>query len=147
MSSILKCLIDTNIILVGALGLAEGISSSEAEVIQLMIHGNIRPIITLQLLNEYHEAAKRLIDKDFAGWLRYLIVDVSKPVFISDEVCKELEPKFSSILPKEDLRHFVSCILAEADYLISNNREFLKMSKNNYFECLTPNEFLKVKFR
>lgn len=143
----LKCLIDTNILLIGALDLAEDKSSDEAKIIKLTIDGKIRPIITLQLLNEYHEAAKRLMDKDFAGWLRYLIVDVSKPTFVPDDVCKELEPKFAGLIPKEDLRHFVSCVIAEADYLISNNREFLKKSKNNYFECVTPKEFLKkVKF-
>lgn len=139
----LKCLIDTNILLIGALDLAEDKSSDEAKIIKLTIDGKIRPIITLQLLNEYHEAAKRLMDKDFAGWLRYLIVDVSKPTFVPDDVCKELETKFDGLIPKEDLRHFVSCVIAEADYLISNNRDFLKSSKNNYFECLTPKEFLK----
>ena len=142
MSIMLKCLIDTNVFLVGASDLAEDKSSDEAKIIKLVVEGRIRPIITLQLLNEYHEAAKRLIDKDFASWLRYLIVDVSKPIFVSDEVCKELESKFAGIIPKEDLRHFVSCIVAEGDYLISNNREFLKKSKNSYFGCLTPKEFL-----
>ena len=143
----LKCLIDTNILLTGALDLALDTASDEAHVIKLLIDGKIRPIITIHLLNEYHEVAKRLMDKDFASWLRYLIVDVSKPIFISDDICKELEPKFNGIIPKEDLRHFVSCVIAEADYLVSNNREFLKKSKNNYFECLTPKEFLrKVKF-
>ena len=139
----LKCLIDTNVILIGALDLANDSLSNEAKIIKLVIDGKIRPIMTLGLLNEYHEAAKRLIDKDFASWLRYLIVGVAKPIFISDEICKELEPKFANIIPKEDVRHFVSCILAEADYLISNNRDFLKKSKNNYFFSLTPEEFLK----
>ena len=129
----LKCLIDTNILLTGALDLALDTASDEAQIIKMLIDGKIRPIITLQLLNEYHEAAKRLMDKDFASWLRYLIVDVSKPIFVSDDICKELEPKFNGLIPKEDLRHFVSCVIAEADYLVSNNREFLKKSKNNYF--------------
>lgn len=139
----IKCLIDTNIILIGAFDLAERKDSDEAKIIQFLINGRIKPIMTLQLLNEYHEAAKRFIDKDFAGWLRYLIIDVCKPVFISDDLCKELEQKFKGLIPREDLRHFVSCIIAEADYLISNNREFLKSSKNNSFECLEPKEFLK----
>ena len=138
----LKCLIDTNVLLIGVLDLTEGRNSDESRVIQLLVDCKIRPIMTIQLLNEYHEAAKRLMDKDFASWLRYLILDVSKPIFISDDICKELEPKFSGLIPKEDLRHFVSCVVAEADFLISNNREFLKKSKNNYFKCLTPKEFL-----
>lgn len=147
MSIMLKCLIDTNILLAGALDLSESINSDEAKIIQLLVNGKIRPIITMQLLNEYHEAAKRLMDKDFASWLRYLILEVSKPIFVPDDLCKELEPKFSGLIPKEDLRHFVSCVVAEADYLVSNNREFLKKSENSYFECLTPKEFLrKVKF-
>ena len=112
-------------------------------MIKLALENKIRPIITIKLLTEYHEAAKRLMDKDFASWLRYLIVDVSKPVFVSDDLCKELEPKFFGLIPKEDLRHFVSCVVSEADYLISNNREFLKKSKNSYFDCLTPKEFLR----
>lgn len=147
MSIMIKCLIDTNVILSGALDLADDTASDEAKIIKLMVDSKIRPIITLQLLNEYHEAAKRLVDKDFASWLRYLILDVSKPIFVQDDICKELEPKFASLIPEEDLRHFVSCVIAEADYLISNNREFLKSSKNNYFECTTPKEFLrKAKF-
>ena len=143
MSTIPKCLIDTNIFLLGALDLRDDKSSEEAEIVSLVIEHKIRSILSLRLLNEYHEAAKRLMGKDFAGWLRHLILDVSKPVFVSDELCKEIEPKFSGLIPKEDLRHFVSCIIAEADYLVSNNREFLKKSKNDYFECLTPKEFLR----
>ena len=144
----LKCLVDTNVLLIGALDLTEDRDSDESRVIQLLVDGKIRPIMTIQLLNEYHEAAKRLMDKDFASWLRYLILDVSKPIFISDDVCKELEPKFSGLIPKEDLRYFVSCVVAEADFLISNNREFLKKSKNSYFKCLTPKEFMiNIKFK
>ena len=138
----LKCLIDTNVILEGASGL-EDAASDEAKIIKLVIDGKIRPIMTMQLLNECHEAAKRLMDKDFAGWIRYLIVDVSKPLFVPDDVCMEIEPKFAGLMPKEDLRHFAGCVVAEADYLISKNREFLRKSKNDYFECLTPSEFLK----
>ena len=139
----LKCLIDTNIILIGALDLDENKDSDEAKIIKLLTEGKIRPIITLQLLNECHMADKRLVDRDFASWLRYLIIDFSKPIFVSDELCQELESKFAEVIPQEDLRHFVSCIIAEADYLVSNNREFLKKFKNNYFECLTPKDFLK----
>ena len=142
MSSTPRCLIDTNVFLVGALDLRYGKSSEEAEIITLLIERKIRTIASLRLLEEYHEAAKRIMGKDFAGWLRHLILDISMPVFASDELCKELEPKFSGSIPQEDLRHFVSCVLAEADFLISNNREFLKKSKNNYFKCLTPEEFL-----
>jgi len=147
MSTMLKCFVDTNIILIGALDLSANKISDEAGIIDIVIEGKIKLIVTIQLLDEYHEAAKRLVDKDFAGWIRYLIVDVSKPIFIPDDVCKELEPKFASLIPKEDLRHFVCCVIAEADYLISNNREFLKKSKNDVFKCVTPKEFLsKEKF-
>jgi predicted nucleic acid-binding protein len=144
MSTTPRCLIDTNVFLLGALDLRDDKSSEEAKIITLVIERKIRPIVSLRLLSEYHEAARRVMGKDFAGWLRHLILDVSKPVFVSDELCKEIEPKFSGLIPKEDLRHFVSCILAEADYLISNNKEFLKKSKNNYFKCLTPKEFLSI---
>ena len=143
MSTTPRCLIDTNVFLLGALDLRDDKSSEEAEIVTLLIEHKIRPILSLRLLSEYHEAAKRVVGKDFAGWLRYLILDVSMPVFAPDELCEEIEPKFSGLIPKEDLRHFVSCIIAEADYLISNNREFLKKSKNNHFNCLTPKEFLR----
>ncbi|MBS3095807.1 PIN domain-containing protein [Candidatus Woesearchaeota archaeon] len=142
MSTTQRCLIDTNVFLVGALDLRGDKSSEEAKIVSLAIERKIIPVLSLRLLSEYHESAKRVVGKDFAGWLRHLILDVSKPVFVSDELCKEIEPKFSGLIPKEDLRHFVSCIVAEADYLISNNREFLKKAKNSYFECLTPKEFL-----
>ena len=142
MSTTQRCLIDTNVFLVGALDLRGDKSSEEAKIVSLAIERKIIPVLSLRLLSEYHESAKRVVGKDFAGWLRHLILDVSKPVFGSDELCKEIEPKFSGLIPKEDLRHFVSCIVAEADYLISNNREFLKKAKNSYFECLTPKEFL-----
>jgi predicted nucleic acid-binding protein len=143
MSTTPRCLIDTNVVLLGALDTTSGKFSDESKIIDLIVERQIIPVLSLRLLNEYHDAAKRLMGKDFAGWLRHLILDVSKPVFVSDDLCKELEPKFSGLIPKEDLRHFVSCVIAEADYLISNNREFLKKSKNSYFDCLTPKEFLK----
>lgn len=140
-----KCLIDTNIFLAGALDLADNKSSGEAKIVSLVIEQAIRPILSLRLLEEYHEAAKRTVGKDFAGWLRHLILDVSKPIFVSEDLCSEIEPKFFESIPKEGLRHFVSCVIAEADYLISNNREFLKKSRNNAFKCLTPKEFLRIK--
>ena len=148
MSTTQRCLTDTNVFLVGALDLRDDKSSEESKIVTLVIERKIRPVLSLRLLSEYHESAKRVVGKDFAGWLRHLILDVSKPVFVSDELCKEIEPKFSGLIPKEDLRHFVSCVVAEAYYLISNNREFLKKAKNNYFECVTPKEFLKkAKFK
>ncbi|MDI6639410.1 MAG: PIN domain-containing protein [Methanocellales archaeon] len=137
-----RALIDTNVVVKAAIDISKGSMSPERKVMESVIKNEIKPVITITLLEEYCRIAKELVDKDFAGWLRNLIVTGMKPVFISDEICEELKPKFEGKLPKEDLIHFLTCIAANANYLITNNREFLMKAKNPIFKCLTPREFL-----
>ena len=66
MSTTQRCLIDTNVFLVGALDLRGDKSSEEAKIVSLAIERKIIPVLSLRLLSEYHESAKRVVGKDFA---------------------------------------------------------------------------------
>ena len=138
-----KVLIDTNVMIKAALSLAENVSSPESKIVTLSLEGKIRPVITLPFLEEYCRVAKYIINKDFSGWLRKLIIAELKPVFIQEEVCNELRSEFEGRVPKEDMIHFLACIAGGVSYLISNNREFLRRARNPGFKCVTPQEFLK----
>jgi len=139
----LRVLVDTNVLIKGMLDIHKQNESEEKEIINLLLTNKITPLVTATLLEEYMEVAKRMINKDFASKIRYLIVDVFKTAFISEEACEIFEPQFKGKIPDEDLLHFLTCIVGGADYLVSENREFLAMAENKGFKCVTPNKFLK----
>ena len=100
-------------------------------------------IYTINLLEEYCRVARRIEGKEFSSWLRYIIISGMKNSFVSLDGSEELFLKFKDKIPKEDLIHFLACIIGRVEYLISKNREFIKKAENKSFKCVTPEEFIK----
>ncbi len=94
-------------------------------------------------MEEYSRVAKRVENKEFGSWLRYLVLSAMDSYFVNVDECEEVARRFEGKIPREDLLHFVACVVGDCDYLISMNREFLKQAQNKGFECVTPKEFLK----
>lgn len=138
-----RVLVDTNVLVKGALDLYNNKSTTDREIVDLMTEKKVELILTVTLLEEYCKVAKLIMSKDFSGWLRNLIISELDSFFVSEEAVNELREYFSDKIPKEDLVHFISCIIGKADYLISRNREFLRKAANRGFKCVMPEEFLR----
>lgn len=142
-----KVFIDTNVILVGALHLQKDIKSPKSKILKLItrseqVGARLRLVTSLKQIEEIHKAAKILGGKDFAGWLKYLLFVDWRPEIIRREEYLEAMKKFKKKVPEEDLVHF-AVSYSKCDYLISQDREFLKDGSRiqKKVRCLAPKKF------
>ena len=138
----MRVLVDTNVLIIGALDLAINKDSPEKKILELLVERKLKLVYSSKLLEEYCRIALKLKDKQFSSWIRYLIITLDSN-FVSDNEIEQIKDNFKDKLPKEDLVHFLACVLGGVDYLISNNREFLKKAQNNSFSCMLPSQFLE----
>lgn len=138
-----RTLIDTNVIIIGAKDLAEEKETPQSKIIKQAINEEIIIVMNTVLLKEYHKIATELEGKDFAGWFRNVIMKDLEVTYANESPMKNLIKEYNDQIPKEDLPHFTTSLLKNADYLISENREFLKRSKGYDFECITPQQYLE----
>lgn len=133
-------LIDTNVIVKGAIDLAGNVESAERKIWLAFLRGRVKVAFSDELLSEVLTVTQRLMGKDFASKLRSQII--RNVEVISKE---ELLPHISRFpkVPREDVIHAALASAANAKYIISNNREFLRSLKDR-FKCATPEEFVRV---
>ncbi len=139
----MRVLVDTNVFVIAAIDFATEQHSDEKVIIEHLLDRKMEIIYTVPMLEEYSRVAKRLEDKEFGSWLRYLVISAMESYFVNVDECQEIAKRFEGKIPREDLLHFVACVVGNADYLVSMNREFLKKAENKGFQCVTPKEFLK----
>ncbi len=133
-------LIDTNVIVEGAINLISNIDSPEARIWSAFLEGRLKVAFSDVLLFEVLAVARRLMGKDFASKLRSQIlgkVEVLSKVELSPYISQ-----FSGKVPKEDIVHAALATAVNAKYIISNNREFLR-SLRGMFRCATPKSFVE----
>ena len=133
-------LIDTNVIIEGAISLANNVDSSESRIWSAFLQGRLKAAFSDVLLLEVVAVARRLIGKDFASKLRSQILAKSKVITKEELVPYILQ--FSEV-PKEDIMHAALAVSVKAKYIISNNREFLCSLKGE-FRCVTPKSFVET---
>lgn len=133
-------LIDTNVIIEGAINLANNIDTPEARIWSAFLRGRLRTAFSDALLSEVVAVARRLVGKDFASGLRSQIL--GKAEVLPKE---ELAPYISQLseVPEEDIVHAALATAVKAEYIISNNREFLRSLKGK-FRCMAPKSFVKT---
>lgn len=144
----MKALIDTNVYIVSALDLARDIESDEVKIIKAAIDQKFRVVITKELQEQILRVAKRVGGKDFASRLVALIWSEIKPIFIPQTYYRCLMKIYVDKIPRKDLAIFTAALAANVDYLISENRDFIRKSAEaqKVFKCLTPEEFVnKIK--
>lgn len=138
-----RVLIDTNVMVVGAKDYAEEKNTPESQILKLALDKEIKVVINPLLLKEYHRVAEDLAGKDFAGWFRNVIMKDLSVAYTGETETRNLMEKYKGEIPPEDLPHFASCLLSDADHLISENRSFLKRARGFGFKCSTPEEYLE----
>ena len=132
-------LIDTNVIIEGAIGLANNVDSSETRVWSALLRGELKAAFSDVLLAEVVVVARRLMGKDFASKLRSQILGKAEALpkgRLSSHVSQ-----FSGRVPKEDVAHAALAAAVGGKYIISNNREFLRSLKGR-FRYVTPKSFV-----
>ena len=136
-------LIDTNVIVKGAIDRANNIESPEAKIWFAFLHGRLRAAFSDRLLSEIVTVARRLMGKDFASKLRSQVIQKSEIVSNA-----ELRPhilQFIKKVPTEDIVHAALAAATGADCIISNNREFLRSLETKFrFKCVTPKSFVEM---
>ncbi len=141
----MKVLLDTNVYIVAALDLAKNVESVEVKIIKAAINQKFRVVITKELQEQIIRVAKRVGDKDWSSRLIALIWAEVKPIFIPQTYYKDLMKMYENKVPRKDLAIFTAALAGNVDYLVSENREFIKRAAKaqNIFKCLTPEEFVK----
>lgn len=134
-------LIDTNVIIEGAIHRANDVDSPEARVWFAFLQGRLKAAFSDVLLSEVVVVARRLMGKDFASGLRSQIL--SKGKVLSKEELISYVTQLSGKVPKEDISHAALATAVRAEYIISNNREFLR-SLDDKFRCVTPKSFVEM---
>ena len=130
-------LIDTNVIIEGAINLTKNVDSPEARIWSAFLQGRLKAAFSDVLLFEVVAVARRLMGKDFASKLRSQIL--SKVEVLSKGELSQYISQLSGEVPKEDTIHAALATAVNAEYIISNNREFLrslraKFSKANFLK-------------
>ena len=116
----------------------------EAKIINDAINRKFIIILSSELLEQIKRVAERLRNKDYGSYLASVIWGSCDIKFASDAECMKLKEKFGGKLPRKDLGIFAAAVACDVDYLISNNRKFIKQaSEQHKFKCVTPHEFLK----
>jgi predicted nucleic acid-binding protein len=134
-------LIGTNVIIEGAINLANNVDNPEARIWSAFLQGRLKAAFSDVLLSEAIAVARRLMGKDFASRLRSQILDKAN-VLPKGELAPYI-PQLSGKVPKEDIAHAALATAVNAKYIISNNREFLRSLKGK-FKCVAPKSFVEM---
>ena len=134
-------LIDTNVIIEGAINLANNVDSPEAMIWSAFLRGRLKAAFSDVLLSEALTVARRLMGKDFTSKLRSQIL--SKAEVLPNEKLAPYISQLSGGVPREDVVHVALAAAVGAEYIISNNREFLR-SLMGKFRCITPKSFAET---
>lgn len=139
----MKLVVNTNVFIVGFLDLAERKESCEVQILRELKNRKHRLILSSNLEEQILRVARRVRSRDWVGLLRHVIWSDLEIKYA--ELNWELRRKYEDKVPRKDLGVFVTAIKGEADYLISNDEDFLEKASHaqQTFRCVTPSEFLE----
>lgn len=137
-------LLDTNVVIEGAINLGANIRNSEAMIWLAFLEGKLRAAFSETLLLETLTVARRLMGKDFASKLRSQILSKAE-ILPAAEITPHVS-QFSGLVPEEDIAHAALAAAVGAEYVISNNKDFLRSLGGKLgFKCVTPKSFIKLR--
>jgi len=139
-----KVVVDTNIFIIGFLDFVSGKKSVDADIIRAMLKRGFILVLSKELEEQIARVGKRVKDKDWAGYIRSAIWSSAKISFVMIPEDARLMERYKEV-PRKVLLIFLTALFGSADYLVSNNREFIRKTVNtSEFQCLTPDEFVKM---
>jgi predicted nucleic acid-binding protein len=146
--TIVRVVLDTNVFIFGY-SEGEGVEVEKQILQRLSNNPRFVLLLSVELEDQILRVAKRVRDKDWAGLLRYLLWSDFNVEFVFLPPVESLQPMHGEAMetiPRKDRLIFLTALLGNADYLVSNNRAFVRSAaeKQNLFKCVTPEEFLRV---
>ncbi len=141
----IRVLADTNVFIVGFLGLNQQEESVESQILrQLADQRRFTLLFSNELSDQIRRVARRVGGKDWAGLLLNLIWQTFDIEIVPIPELIEVFERYKGKIPDEDILIFVTAVLGQADCLISRNHEFVRraVAEQDAFECLEPAEFL-----
>jgi predicted nucleic acid-binding protein len=141
----IRVLVDTNVFIVGFLGLSQQEENVESQVLrQLADQQRFTVLFSNELSDQIRRVARRVGGKDWAGLLLNLIWQTFNIEIVPIPELIEVFEEYKGKIPSEDILIFVTATLGQADCLISRNHEFIRqaMAEQDALDCLAPAEFL-----
>jgi len=141
----IRVLVDTNIFIVGFLGLSQQEANVESRLLrQLADQQRFTVLFSNELSDQIRRVAHRVGGKDWAGLLLNFIWQTFKIEIVPIPELIEVFERYREKIPHEDILVFLTATQGQADCLISRNHEFIRraMAEQDAFECLTPTDFL-----
>ncbi len=141
----IRVLVDTNIFIVGFLGLSQREENGESQVLcQLADQQRFTLLFSGELSDQIRRVAHRVGGKDWAGLLLSFVWQTFDIEVVPIPELVEIFEGYKGKIPSEDILIFITATLGQADCLISRNHEFIRqaMAEQDAFECFTPAEFL-----
>jgi predicted nucleic acid-binding protein len=120
-----RAVLNTNIFIDDFADIRRGTDSAEASILKHLMKKEVVLIFSDKLEEQILKVAKRLVSKDYAGFLRYFIWISFNVDYVQVTKQQEIIEKHRDI-PRKDLLIFLTALFGDADYLVSNNRAFLK---------------------
>jgi predicted nucleic acid-binding protein len=141
----IRVLADTNVFIVGFLGLSQQEANVESQVLrQLADQRRFTLLFSNELSDQIRRVARRVGGRDWAGLLLNFIWQTFNIEIIPTPELIEVFERYEGKIPSEDILIFMTAMLGQADCLVSRNHEFVRraMAEQDAFECLEPAEFL-----
>ncbi len=135
----MKITTDTNILVSGTFW-----KGDSDRIIELIDKGEIELILSEELIEEYDEVISRdeIIDKIEN---KNLILNESVQRIIGDSVIVEPKQKLDVVKDDPDDNRVLECAVeGNVDYIVSNDKHLLKLSRFRGIKIVTPGEFLKI---
>ena len=141
----IRILVDTNVFIVGFLGLSQQEENVESQILrQLADQRRFTLLFSNELSGQIRRVARRVGGKDWTGLLLNFIWQTFNIEIVLIPELIEVFERYKGKIPSEDILVFVTATLGQADCLISRNHEFVRraVAEQDAFECLAPAEFL-----
>lgn len=139
----MRLVLDTNIFIIGFLGLGEGQETPETKILRDLLQKEKTLLLSNELEEQLLRVFLRLKDKNFAGLIRHMLWSDYLIEFVELEE-KRYPQKFKEIIPRKDLSIFLTAYFGNADTLITNDYPFLQKAKqcSPQFLCMSAEEFI-----
>ncbi|MEK6921090.1 MAG: hypothetical protein AABX82_04355 [Nanoarchaeota archaeon] len=139
----MKIVLDTNVFIVGFLSLATGEDCAESRILKELLEKDKTLILSSELEEQIFRVILRVKDKDFAGLVRHILWSDYYIEFVEISG-KKFPVQWKEIIPRKDLSIFLTAHFGNADFLVTNDIDFLQKAKKckPAFLCLRPQEFV-----
>lgn len=140
----MKAVLDTNIFIKAFLDLEKDLETPETGIFNNLKDKKFDLILSSELEEQVLKVVKKVKDKDFVGLFRFMLWTDFQIEFTELKNKEELKKNYKEI-PRKDLDIFLTAVEGNADFLVTNDREFKQEAKKieTNFQVLSGKNFYK----